>query len=481
MKKIINIGSGQIRVVANALVGLYMTRLIITELGHDRYASLAVLLSFATIFTLFGNAVKDASVRFISKSAATDNWNEAGDFIINAIAVATWISLISILGSSLAGCINPHLIGSLPIQFVFILLTGMCMTFLSGIFLAGNFYNENFLSSSILAACGRIVYAAVAYFCISNLKIDYWGIAVANLISALFVVAGAYILFRKNLPLVSMKPRRLALSTQKQIVSFIGWMLLVYCGSYCASSAILLIANNYATSGEIVKLALGLQVGSIAAQILTCFSLVTSPGIYKALANGDKILASRYIQLLLDLLIPSAVCGMLIVNFGGEQLLRLWLGDSVPPGMIPVILGSFMSFSMVSLTIPFCAYYAASKRIKPYGLACVAESLVICMASFLVFTLQSPSGDRVSWVVLFPAGAIGLKLMFLCVIKYQGLQVNWTRTAKTILHSGLIALGAFLLLCISETKELWLIMAILTIPYLLFLYKQLVQGSPSQS
>lgn len=479
MKKILNIASGQVRLVVNGLVGLFVTKLCITQLGQDKYAEIAVLLSFIAIFTLLGNATTDACVKFISKAAARNNWEEAEVFIINAVAVAFWITLAACLCSGLAEWCSPNLIGRLPVLFVFWMLSGVFLTFLSGIYTTGNFYNESFLSSATIFSIGRLVYAAASYYCIVHLKMDYWGIAAGSFAGASFTAAGAYLLFKRNLARVSMRLRNLSFKKQASIVSFIGWMLFVYCGTYCASSAILLIANNYASGSEIARLALGLQVGSIAAQILTCFSLVTSPGIYRALAKGDEKLASRYLQLLLDLALPASICGLLIVYFGGDQILHLWLGDHAPPNMVPVLLGSFGSFSLVSICIPFCAYYAAANRIRIYGLACLIESLLICLGSFLLLRVVHPSIDKIVLITLLPGLLIGLKLVVLCGVRYKGLSVNFLRICRTLLASGMIAAAVSCILECYSLHNPWVIIAIFMTPYSLFLYNQLAQGPSS--
>jgi O-antigen/teichoic acid export membrane protein len=462
--------------VVNGVVALFVTQLCVTRLGHAQYVAIAVVLSFVGIFALLGNATTDACVKFIAKAAADDNWEEADQFMINAVAVAFWITLGACLCSGAAGWLKPSLTGYLPLSFIYVVLAGMFLSLFSGICASGNFYHENFLSSAIVQSLSRIIYGAGVWYGIVHLNLNYWGVAFGSFAGALFAASGAYALFKVNLPRVALNVRYLSFERQGRIVSFIGWMLFVYCGTYCASNAVLLIASIYVNTEEAARLALGLQVGSIAAQVLTCFSLVTSPGIYRALARDDQRLASRYIQLLLDLALPASICGMLIVYFEGNQILRLWLGDDAPVRMVPIILGSFMSFSLVSICIPFCAYYAAANRLRTYGLACLAESLLICLSSILLLHVAPRSVDRIVLIALLPGILIVLKLFILCWFRCAGLSVSFRKLCGTLLFSGLIAAALSSIIRWTSLQNLWLSIAILMVPYGLYLVYQLRRG-----
>jgi len=450
-------------------------------LGQARYADLAVLLSFVSIFNLLGNAMTDACVKFICKSATARHWEEANEFLINAIVVAFWVTLSGCLCAMAAGWLNPLLIGRLPVLFVCAMLSGVFLTLLSGIYSTGNFYNENFVSSAMVISIGKIIYAAGAWFGIVRLDMNFWGVAVGSTAGALFGTVGAYLLFKKNLPNITLSWKNLSFEKQGRIVSFVGWMLFVYCGTYCASSAILLIANRYAAHEEIARLALALQVGAIAAQILTCFSYMTSPGIYKALSKDNERLASRYLRLLLDLALPASICGMLIVYFVGDQIFYIWLGDHAPPRMVPAVLGSFLSFSLVSINIPFCAYFAAADRIRIYGLCCLVESALICLTSYILFNTVPPSVDRIMIIVFVPGIFISIKLLILSVIRYGDLSISFYAICKTILTSSIIAVGASFCFKLFSSQNFLANIMIFVIPFSIFLRQQLRHGPTSHS
>lgn len=477
-KRVLNLGAQQIRVVANMLSGLMVTRLIIQHLGAGIYANIGVMLAVIAFVGIMVNAYSGAAARFITQSIARDNMHEASNYLSNSIlAVLVIVSAISVplllIQASRVGTF-----GELSAGMMLLFVVGTLFNGLAGVFRSINFATECLVSSSIIFAFSRLFYVALVFFFVVKLSVGVWGVALSYCLSGGVALLGLLMASRLILPAVRYSSANFSPNIFRQVFSYVSWSLLIYFGLFCSGPGIQIVTKNALPSHSLglVLIVLSVQLGSIAGLFLMNLNVLTSPGIYKALAINDNESASRLVERHFFLIGIFSSLGILLFVLKGDYFLRIWLGEQVPDGIISVAVGILVAVSLNGLSVSLNAFLSGAGHVRLYGIICLIEGLLNISCVSIVLTIY---GDRALYLVGWVLSAIAVfKLSFVVVIFRNILKLSsiavYLKKGLIIGFTLLVSLGLFWLLkklCFNNFYMEVFELTLLSIPFLILIMR----------
>jgi O-antigen/teichoic acid export membrane protein len=350
--------------------------MVIEYLGQGVYANLGVMFSIVGFVGTISNAFTSSAARYLTQSIAKNDTIEAssymsssvGAIVVYSMAIGTVVLLIQFT--------YPGTFGNIPLGVMFVFLSGVLFNAIAGVCRSTNFATERFASSSLVYICSRILYVFLVICFLLYTPFGVWGIALSFWASGLFLVVVSVGLSRNILPSVKFSIGSCAPCKIKEMSVFAGWTILVYCGLYLSGSCIQIAVNHWLNNDtQLFRFVLAFQIGTMAYQLLNSLSIITSPGIYQALAREEYKRASSLVERSFFLTTISALFGIILIYFEGENLLHIWLSEFAPKEIILATIGIIVAFSVSCLSVGLHVFLSGSNQIRSYGLITFLEGL----------------------------------------------------------------------------------------------------------
>jgi hypothetical protein len=470
-RRIINVLAQQLRVSGNAIVGLLIVRLVYRSMGEITYANLAVVLSVIGYVGILGNSITGAMARYLSKCVSQDAFEDGSDYFSNSFLAVASIAVFGefvIVGGYL---VNRAMWGALPLLFIMTMMAVPVLNCAAGILATGNFVRERFVNSSLTFLFGRLLYLAITWSLVKYIGMQYWSVAIANIMSGMCICVIFWFMFRNSLPQVRFRLTLLSRTRVVELFGFVGWMLIVYAGIFLITSGVLVVTRTVISNNDVlVKIALGFQVGSIVNQMMTSIGVATSPATYRYLAQNHYRQATQMVEHFLYLAIIMGVAIGLVLSLEWNNLLSLWPGNQRPDGMGAVLSGAVFSFVIGSFGVPLSVFFAGIGRVRTYGIICLIEGVVTVL--FVYVSLRFWPNN--AFLVCLLPGLVGMsKLLFVYTVNSSEFQPSTLRKyfSKVCYVLGVAMLGVCIWLGLRNVLPvvLWPIpLAGLLSPFVLF-------------
>jgi O-antigen/teichoic acid export membrane protein len=434
--------SGNISIAVSIIVNLVVTRLIIQKLGLETYGVVVFVLNVGLLVIVLGNALSGATSRYLALNYAQKEQAKASTYLSNTLV------LVLIGGISVSFLLYIYIKflsqngGDMPIGFVEAMLISTLLSSLAGVFSSGTFVRERFIERDAINSITRIINGVVCGFLLLYLGFGLWAVAIGTLLGSLLRLVAFHYSCGRLLPEVKMDIQLVSRRHIQEVASFVGWMLLSYCGGYIVNSGTLMAVENGVTPEALGRFALAANVTMLTHQILGCFSSVTSPPTYKLIAVKDYHGATWQIEKFIFLSTSLGMTLIIVLLFEGHQLLYLWLGDSAPENMTLLLAAAGTSAVLMVTSVPISVFLAGTGNVRNYGIAMVTSGLTV--VGIVYFVLRGEDAQLVL-VALIPGVIISIKNIVM-VLFYKKLFVfsPLVKVARRILGSVVLWLVTIL-------------------------------------
>jgi len=411
LDRIANLVATQGSVLVRLITTIVVTRAIVQALGLSSYADLAAIQAAVGLISVMGNGVTGACVRYVLKHAEAAEFSTVSQFITNSLVLVVALGLCMAGVIALLALLKPTYFGSVGPSFAFVMVVTACCQLATAIFRTGNFFHERFVSSSIIQLTGQITYLVLMLVMLAYTEIGLWAIPISRLAADFLALTLMWRLFRKLLPLVRLTSTHISVRCLKSVLEFSGWMVFVYVNTYIASSGVLLLARPFADDLEFSTLGISLRVATSVASLLTCFAFLTNPPIHKLIATGDHESAMPYVWWHFLAIGLSGIAVFSVILLQGQNLLDIWLGKSLHPMATSSMCGFVFSLTVGVLASPVIAFYAATGRLRSYGLCCCVDTII---TFGLLYTAISCFGSRSFVACCWLPGMVALTRICVC-------------------------------------------------------------------
>jgi O-antigen/teichoic acid export membrane protein len=380
----LNLVSSNIALATTALVGVVLTRLIITNLGPEVYGEYALLLSLVSIMTTIGNTTSGAMSRFVTMSN-TVSQHKSSMYLSAGIAIVlltAGVFVFPVYPLMLVSGIAP----SFPYRFAVTILLALCIGQVASLFSIGNFVSETIYVRSAVNAIGRLAFLAVAWVGFTFAPaFGYWALSVGLAVESLFRA----VVFRKQLtnrlPDVHLRVFGFQWRVLGEIAEYSGWVTLIYVGTFITKAGILASVRSIRPD-SLAMVAVAVQVTTLVLQVLTTGSSVTAPSMYRNIAKEDFQAANLRFK---EFILISFIVGwsvFFVVLGRGEFLFDLWIGEPSAIPKIQDVLVGIASMVVVSINIPTSVFLSATNRMRSYGVASIIEAGAVVSLTALIAT-----------------------------------------------------------------------------------------------
>jgi O-antigen/teichoic acid export membrane protein len=328
------------------------------------------------------------------------------------IAAGLGVSLVVVCALRLSGGISEDFRYGLLLS---VLLAGVC-TSLAGVLSSGTFAREKFVvregirtTSNVLG--GLLIFGLVRW---TDLGVSAFG--VGTLVAAVFEVTLFYISLQRMLPDIRLRLVMVSLARVREIIGFVGWMLLAYCGQYLVRGGLMVVVRAKLSDLDLGVFGLAVQVGGLALQAVTLVSYVTAPVIYKSLAIGDYARATASVQRFMFVGAIMTLAAAVTLANEGVGILRMWLGASAPVGCVGLLVAMIVSSGIVATRIPVSTFLAGCNRIRGYGIITLVEGV---LSIALCYLAVSDGRARLVTLAAIPACTAVVKNVIVLPLMYR--------------------------------------------------------------
>jgi O-antigen/teichoic acid export membrane protein len=472
----------------NILIGFWLPRFLVNELGFGAYGMIPLanmIIGYAAVFTV---AINGTLSRFLALSIADGDQKEAmvtfnTAFTSFLILFSFLLPLMLVFSQHLSSFISvPDNILNQAIFLFSVLSIAFTATAFSSLF-NSSAYVANRLDLinrvNILNTFTKIVLILSIFLFVG---VSLYGYAIAVLIGVIVATLYSFSLFKKFTPDIQIKPSYFNIKVFQKLFQMGGWLVVIQVGGILFNHIDLLLVNKFFGNEQGGKYGVVLQIALIIRVLASTLSGAAGPLVLKLFANKEyeKIVSiTKLSNKSLSLFIACIVGTVLVL---GESFLSLWINKEfitmstllfllILP--LPLNLGAMplfsinraynkvkwpgiFTFSMGLLNFSLAYIFIQYTSMGVYGIA-LASAIVLTMKNVLFIPIYTAKtmGKAFSTFLLSPVFSL-IILLLAFVIKY-GLEnyININSWIEFVLYSALIfgTLGVFSLLLFTNKER----------------------------
>lgn len=412
-----------IRMVLVLIVNLYVTRIVLKNLGVEDFGIYNIVGSVVIFFSFFRGALTNATSRYLTFELGRNNKKGLQEVYSMAINCHVILSVILFLVLEFVGVwvLNTQL--NIPdkrmyaanVLFQLSVLT-FCISVIQTPFHSNIIAHERMNYYAALSIIEVAFKLGIAFY-LADTSYDKLVVYGGLLCLSAVVVFGCYVYYCKKNILDTYYVKYWDIKYVKEFASYSGWSLLVNSADVCTQQSISIFFNMFV--GLIANAALGIanQINSGLLSFSTSIAQAYQPQVVKSYAAGDMnyfyklIFAASKISFIMMFFIAVPV----VVNI--DYILTIWLGE------YPPIASSFVKIIMIyylfdTFQTPLIqALYATGKiRTHQIMISCIKFMVIPLMFIELKY-LGSANYALAIWAVGNIIGAIVRTLYMRKLIK----------------------------------------------------------------
>lgn len=326
-----NIVASMLGMGISALVSIWLTPLIVADLGAAAYSLIPLAAQITMYFSLATVAVNSMSSRFVVHELHSLRGEEANVYFSTAF-VANVAALVLLTPAILVIVAYSDTFLDVPAAFVvdFRLLLGLsfigfCASLFASVYSIRLFAGNAFAAQSLINVIGVLVRAGVilGLFATRPPSLAYVGVATAC--SALLVATLTRGTGRRLTPSLGLSFGQFRISAAVKLVRAGVWALLSQVSLLLLSGASLLIANIWLGADGAAPYAVALTIPNLVSGVIAAVSSVFVPTLIREQATGGRDELLRQLRLG-NHVVSSVVCLIVaaLVVFG-EVFYGLWV------------------------------------------------------------------------------------------------------------------------------------------------------------
>ncbi len=406
----LNISSSWCGIVVNVAIVFFLTPFLLSQLGAERYAIWALVVSLTGYYGLLDIGVRSGLTQYLARYLAHEDYAK-----LNETASTGFLCLIGcaflVLPLTLVIAVFCSTFFNIPEDLVFetrfcILFTGLSLATQLVFFPYSTVFTakERFDLSSLIFISGRVVFAVLTFVFLS---MGYRLIALCLVVVSTNLVEYLvrYVVAKRLIPQLRVSLRLATRESFREIFTYGGWSAV---GNLCRAihtfSDPLVIAAMLPI-GHLAPYAVSLRTSEFLTKFLTPARRVFYPAVVRADAKSDAALmnslfvkGSRYLIL---------VAGYLVVMcaFNASDFFALWIGDVESIQSTDQVAAIFIILAAAvfvhSVSGVGGQILMGQRRVKAFAWIGIAES--ICNIGISVYLASRIGIIGVAWGTLLSA------------------------------------------------------------------------------
>ncbi len=325
-----------IRMILVLVVNLYVTRIVLKNLGVEDFGIYNIVGSVVIFFSFFRGALTNATSRYLTFELGRNNRQGLQEVYSMAINCHFILSAILFLVLEIIGIWILNVQLNIPedrmfaanILFQFSVLT-FCISVIQTPFQSNIIAHERMNFYAALSIIEVAFKLGIAYYLV-NTSFDKLVVYGGLLCLSAVVVVGCYVQYCKRKILDTKYIKYWDTKYVKEFASYSGWSLLVNSADVCTQQSISIFFNLFV--GLVANAALGIanQINSGLLSFSSSIAQAYQPQVVKSYAAGDMnyfyklIFAASKISFIMMFFIAVPV----VVNI--DYILTMWLGEYPP-------------------------------------------------------------------------------------------------------------------------------------------------------
>ena len=410
---------------------------------------MAFLISLTMIIFQVGSSLNSAAGRYVTEYVSKQQYELASSYYSNilmsvvvggGIVTALLIAVYAGFGDSTF----------LPILLVATMFLASYISLTAVVIGVGTFVTQRFYLRDSIRSAGAVLSFFVMVLLLKCAHLGLWAVVLGNLSNSLVQLFGFSTTWRKLLPGVSFSCSLVRMERIREIFLFCMGSMLAFGGGYLVRAGTLWAVKNTSTSVHLGEYAVAYQVGTILATSIGALLMVSSPAIYRFLAQGKTCDACHQIESYNYLGVFWGLTILIFVWSDGESILRLWLGNkAVDPGAIqPIMIATCVSAMLACMASPMGTFLVGCNRFMDCGIITLIEGVLVASSAYVF--LKFLKGSLVL-VALIPGVFSAVKQLLIYLVFYR--ELFTFSSAKTWLRKMLFLLGYMLMLYILNTSS----------------------------
>ncbi|MCQ2107992.1 MAG: hypothetical protein MJZ05_04425 [Fibrobacter sp.] len=383
------------RTIIVMFVALFISRVLLKNLGVEDFGVYNVVGSIVVLFSFFNTTMTASSQRFITFELGKGNIKKANDVFCSAIAVQLVLAVVVIIAVEIVGLwfLNNKLnvpadrMHAANCAFQFSILT-FCTGMLRVPFEASVIANEKMSFFAYASIFDSIIKLAIAISLGYN-NSDRLILYAMLLFLGNVVIFAVYIFYCKRRLNTCQLYFSLNKGLYKELLAFGSWNLLGSTTNVATQKGLIFLFNIF--YGVTVNAAYGIasQVNSAVISFVGSFQTSYRPQIVKSYAQGDyaylKTLVTRTSKMSFALMIiPTS-----ILIFNMSFFLKVWLSN-VPNYAVDFCQVILLCAIVDALTGPYNAAIIATGKIKHYEICICFSYILDLIVSFCLVKVGLP-------------------------------------------------------------------------------------------
>ena len=423
-------------------VGFFTVRLVLKQLGVNHYAVYSLVFGFVGFFCIASQGMSTMLQRFICHESGLNHEDKLPQIFTAGIILTAIYAVVILIWGETVGIwlltnklnIASHLLAGAKNAYHLVLLSTVMQVFtIPYMAMIISYERMSFLAKISLgeATCKFIVALILIYQ-----NGDLYTYSLYILLTSFIVFLGYAWFCHRYIPACCFK-RIQTKDLWYQMASFASWNILESTGTLIRVNGLGLVLNAFCSITYNATWSVSGQIRAIMTQLYNNLLGAATPQIHKSYTYSDKypfynLLCStaRYAFILLWIVSFPLL-------FKTDLLLRIWLGNNLPPEIIP-----FTRYNVIFTLINglFCSLWVAAqtngKVIRyqiEYFLLCTAT--LIC--AWLIMKLNAPA---IAIAIVFTVSNVAnLLIRLLYVIKHYQFPIKMY-LSKVILPAHLLVI-----------------------------------------
>lgn len=402
------------------LVKLYTSRVLLNVLGIDDYGVYNAVAAFVISFSFISSPLITATQRFLNFDMGQGG-SRLNILFVTSFILFVIVSLVLSFGLETVGLwfldnkmnFPPHTISAVNILFQLTILS-LVINILRMPYESAVIAEEKMSFYAIICMIEAFLTLGTAFM----LKIDFninklvlYGIL--NVLYNIFLVILYKVYCNHKFPYTKISTIKFDKNTVKEVCVFSGWNFFGSCAAMTATQGITTLINIF--FGVVCNAAYGIatQIQSAVSNVVQNFQKAANPQIVKSYSEGclDQtrslvVNVSKFSFILTLIFIVPLLCNI-------DFILKLWLGNSVPPSSQLFSCLALCLVSLVSFSGPMEAGIMATGKIKSFQITFSIIIFLNIIFTYLFFKL----GASPYWAIIIKCiiefFVIGARIVYL--------------------------------------------------------------------
>lgn len=437
-----------LRILINLFLGIYSSRVVLQALGVEDYGIYNIVGGVVVLFSFLNDSLQAATQRFLNYEMGQNNERGIKNIFQTAIYIHIILVIVLFLLSETVGLYVVNYQLTLPSERndaanIVFQLSVLC-TLVGIIRIPFNALIIAYEKMSFYAYLSIIetLLKLVTIICLLYVAFDKLILYALIILFIVTLITICFIVYCKmTIPHISLRPK-IHRVVYRKMLSFTGWTLFGSMANITASQGVNICMNHFC--GVIINAGIGVasQLNGIVYQFVSNMQLAFNPSLVQYYSSGEyeqlrSLLykSSRYsFYLILLFALP------LILN--SDFVLRVWLGDSVPPYSNTFLIIILFCSILDAISGPLWVTVQAAGQIKKYQL--VISSIILLNLPLVYLILKLDGSPLLAY-------SVGILMRFAITIYrvyfLSGIQVirAWEYVKSVVRPALVVVIMAFAL------------------------------------